>query len=306
MAKAGSLALQQILIAVISGGSNETLFKAAYRPNVNLEANKERARNRDAILATFAHNATYFVTHEAVQTTRVVRLDARFERKGRDGLPEKAMAMWQRLHTLASASPTHYDWIMKIDDDTHVHLPRLAKTLSLFRTDLPLVLGRRTGSGPSRTGFCQGAMPGLAEPPRAAPALTPPHARPLPRSPFRCRGVRYCHEPESAPCYGARYGEVLQVQMPWLLGRVVGPIRTRGPSDRTCFLPPYLPAAFPSSGLPAAGTCSTGRMLGSRTASGFTSRWGACQSPAASPSSTLAMTAFWRTARTKTSTACSS
>jgi hypothetical protein len=102
----------RLLVAIISGGSNESLTKAFWRPNVNLKANLERAANRDAILATWASNHTYFVTHEDVDTTRVVSLSAKAEIGGRDALPRKSMRMWQQLWE--QFGDQGYEWFMKV------------------------------------------------------------------------------------------------------------------------------------------------------------------------------------------------
>lgn len=99
-----------LLVSIISGGSNETLKRAAYRPSYFLNANKERAGNREAVLRTWATEKTFFVTNEAVDTDRVIHLKPEFELGGRDGLPNKVKGMWQHLYE-------HYNhdsnWIMK-------------------------------------------------------------------------------------------------------------------------------------------------------------------------------------------------
>ena len=87
-----------LLVSIISGGSNETLTKAAYRPSYFLEANKERAGNREAVLSTWAHDKTFFVTNEPVNTNRVIHLRAEYEKGGRDGLPNKVKGMWKYLY----------------------------------------------------------------------------------------------------------------------------------------------------------------------------------------------------------------
>jgi hypothetical protein len=99
-----------LLVSIISGGSNETLTKAAYRPSYFLDANKERAGNREAVLKTWAHDKTYFVTNEPVNTNQIIHLHPDFERGGRDGLPNKVKGMWMYLY---DHHVRDSNWIMK-------------------------------------------------------------------------------------------------------------------------------------------------------------------------------------------------
>ena len=82
--------LPSLLIAIISGGSNETLSHARFRPMVNVHANKERASNRDACYDTYGNSDLVFVTGESVPAgAQRVQLDSKYETGGRDGLPYK-------------------------------------------------------------------------------------------------------------------------------------------------------------------------------------------------------------------------
>ena len=119
MQRSGEHTKSRLLVAIISGGSNESLSKAFWRPNVNLKANLERAANRDAILATWASDHTYFVTHEEVNTSRIVSLSAKAEVGGRDALPRKSMRMWQQLW--AQFGHLGYEWFIKVQALQVVH-----------------------------------------------------------------------------------------------------------------------------------------------------------------------------------------
>eukprot|EP00045_Choanoeca_perplexa_P017390 m.251998 g.251998 ORF g.251998 m.251998 type:complete len:1134 (+) comp17524_c0_seq5:146-3547(+) len=188
----------RLLVAIISGGSNESLSKAFWRPNVNLEANKERAANRDAILATWASDHTYFVTHEEVDTTRIVSLSAKAEVGGRDALPRKSMRMWQQLWE--EFGPQGYEWFMKADDDTYINMDRLSRTLSLYRSDVPVILGGRAApvSKPYAS-FCQGGR-GIIMSRAALEAMAPVMDKCFTRSAFNWEDLWLTH------CFSQRFG----------------------------------------------------------------------------------------------------
>lgn len=125
-----------LLVSIISGGSNETLTKAAYRPSYFLDANKERVGNREAVLKTWAHDRTYFVTNEPVNTNHIIHLRPEFELGGRDGLPNKVKGMWTYLY---DHHVRDSNWIMKGEPhegeekgkNACMHIPPLCSSLAL-------------------------------------------------------------------------------------------------------------------------------------------------------------------------------
>jgi len=159
----GAVRPARLLVAVISGGSNETLDAARaarlYK-HVNVGASSIRGANRQAVLDTWGPD-TWFVTREPVATRRVITLPEAFEAGGREALPDKVREMWRMLHRrflLGTGDPQQgrVDWFMKADDDTYVHRTRLDRTLALLDPAVPLHLGRQVGGGGVGAGFCHG------------------------------------------------------------------------------------------------------------------------------------------------------
>eukprot|EP00045_Choanoeca_perplexa_P002137 m.23154 g.23154 ORF g.23154 m.23154 type:complete len:812 (-) comp11342_c0_seq1:36-2471(-) len=137
-----------LMIVIISGGSNSANSLSRADRLLRNKVHTLRASNRETILKTWGPDV-YFATNEPVSTDNLINLPASLEASGRDGLPKKVKAMWLTVHKQHHAS----DWYFKVDDDTFVYRSRLEKTLSLLRSDLPIVLGRGVNHG---TGFCHG------------------------------------------------------------------------------------------------------------------------------------------------------
>lgn len=118
----GSERLNRMMIGVVTGGKKESV-----------------KTNRQAVLETWFDGDCYMVTHEEVETDRVMWLSDVAESGGHRGLPEKVKAMFAYMY---KHHIDDYEWFIKADDDTYIHKERLRKTLSVFDPTIPMILGK--------------------------------------------------------------------------------------------------------------------------------------------------------------------
>lgn len=105
----------KLLIAIISGGSNESLTRARFRPMVNVRANEEREANRKACYETYGSNSLLFFTNEAIplHAKRAV-LDRQYELGGRDGLPYKVLWTMRSFYLIYPFTHLRYSFTLKL------------------------------------------------------------------------------------------------------------------------------------------------------------------------------------------------
>jgi hypothetical protein len=109
----------RILVAVLSGGSNETLQRLKKYKHVNFGASAERAANREAIVATWGSQAdlTLFATAEPLpRGAHRLTLSNELENSGREGLPRKVQAMWTAIARRDDVA--NFDWFIKVPCDS--------------------------------------------------------------------------------------------------------------------------------------------------------------------------------------------
>ena len=95
--------------------------------------------NRQAVLDTWFDQDAFMVTHDKVDTDRVIWLADIAETGGFKMLPRKVKHMFAHMY---ENHLNDYDWFIKADDDTFIHKERLRKTLSVFDPDIPMLLGK--------------------------------------------------------------------------------------------------------------------------------------------------------------------
>jgi len=103
--------LPKVFVAVYSGGSNNSEAVSKADARAGRAVNTLRERNRDAIVATWADNNTFFVTSEQVASPRVIRLPKDVESGGYNGLIAKTEASWKYIY---EHFVDDYDWFMKV------------------------------------------------------------------------------------------------------------------------------------------------------------------------------------------------
>ena len=104
-----------ILVAVLSGGSNETLQHLKKYKHLNYGASAEREANRAAIMATWGPLAdlTLFATAEQLpEGAHRLRLPKALESGGREGLPRKVQGMWAAIAQRGDLDA--YGWYIKV------------------------------------------------------------------------------------------------------------------------------------------------------------------------------------------------
>eukprot|EP00730_Choanoeca_flexa_P003759 TRINITY_DN11492_c6_g6_i1.p1 TRINITY_DN11492_c6_g6~~TRINITY_DN11492_c6_g6_i1.p1 ORF type:complete len:240 (+),score=50.46 TRINITY_DN11492_c6_g6_i1:146-865(+) len=107
----------RILVLVMTGGSKE-----------------KTVRNRQAVLDTWGSDPdVFYVTRDAINTTRVIRLPPEQEATSYSSLPRKVLNAFE--HVAQSDMIDKYDFVMKADDDIYVNLPLLRQQLALIDPD---------------------------------------------------------------------------------------------------------------------------------------------------------------------------
>eukprot|EP00035_Acanthoeca_spectabilis_P012983 m.236063 g.236063 ORF g.236063 m.236063 type:complete len:726 (-) comp15771_c0_seq3:109-2286(-) len=98
-----------------------------------------------AQVSTFADNDTVFVGHSpslaSQEGVTVLDLGAEMEEGGHPMLYRKTLRLMHHLANRSNGYIDRYDWFMKADDDTYVHLPRLKWLLRHLDPSVPLLLG---------------------------------------------------------------------------------------------------------------------------------------------------------------------
>ncbi len=108
----------RLLVAVISGGSNDSLSVSPLDRRLGVLANELRTANREAVLATWGAQDTLFATSESLSRPEVrLALPSWVEEGGREGLPVKVKHMWTSLFETHTRGAQQYQWFMKVSTE---------------------------------------------------------------------------------------------------------------------------------------------------------------------------------------------